>query len=160
MFNPTLLRKITIMNTRAALATLNYMREKFSLRMRLEEGLKALSPELVQTSSIRQQQSSAMSLEVLNMGLDSTTSKVPARLQPELTGPEQFDFFSHLFLEMKKRYFETRGRWSRFNVLVKPMTVEFIQVCEASSIWGPEVIADDPLAVQILELQELVHIRA
>jgi hypothetical protein len=85
MFNPTLLRKITIMNTRAALATLNYMRGKFSLRMRLEEGLKAPSPELIQTSSIRQQQSSAMSLEV---------------------------------------------------------------------------IADDPLAVQILKLQELVHIRA
>jgi hypothetical protein len=85
MFNPTLLRKITIMNTRAALATLNYMRGNFFLRMRLEEGLEAPSPELIQTSSIRQQQSSAMSLEV---------------------------------------------------------------------------IADDPLAVQILELQELVHIRA
>lgn len=35
---------------------------------------------------------------------------------------------AQLFLEMKKRYFEKRGRWSRFNILVKQTTVEFIQV--------------------------------
>jgi hypothetical protein len=33
-----------------------------------------------------------------------------------------------LFLEMKTRYERTRGWWSRFNWLVRPMTIEFIEV--------------------------------
>jgi hypothetical protein len=32
-----------------------------------------------------------------------------------------------LFLEMKTRYERTRGWWSRFNWLVRPMTIEFIE---------------------------------
>jgi hypothetical protein len=39
---------------------------------------------------------------------------------------------AQLFLEMKRRYQEKRGRWSRFNFLVKPSTIEFIQVRKRS----------------------------
>lgn len=35
---------------------------------------------------------------------------------------------AELFLEMKTRYLKYRGWWSRFNVVVKPTTIEFIQV--------------------------------
>ena len=35
---------------------------------------------------------------------------------------------AQLFLDMKSRYIKERGIWSRFNVFVKPNTVEFIEV--------------------------------
>jgi hypothetical protein len=35
---------------------------------------------------------------------------------------------AELFLEMKTRYLKRHGWWSRSNFLVKPTTIEFIQV--------------------------------
>ena len=46
---------------------------------------------------------------------------------------ESDDSDAEVFLKMKKQYLEKRGRLSRFNYLVKPITVEFIQVCDTFS---------------------------
>lgn len=64
---------------------------------------------------------------------------------------------AELFLEMKKHYLEKRGRWSRFNYLVKPKTVEFIQASNSPSY--STVAVDNKLSlVHTLEFQEILHI--
>jgi hypothetical protein len=64
---------------------------------------------------------------------------------------------AQLFLEMKRRYLAKRGSWSRMNIFVKPMTIEFIQV-RTPSPWCGSRLNMMIQSVQVLELPKLVHL--
>jgi hypothetical protein len=60
---------------------------------------------------------------------------------------------AQLFLEMKRKYLEKRGRWTRYNLLVRPMTIEFIQVSNPGIQCVAAIPSDtSPTLVQVLEL--------